>query len=178
MSSDASYLSFLNKANASEPLSASSTQQGAPSTSQASSRFDPTRTASVDAAPTPIATLLSSKQPHYTSDTDSPFEPFFLTYAGEGLPTGAEFGKCLSAGGKGNVEGEVEVEVMEVGEWDARGQYAEVVKAVGESCEGGEKSVKVYRLTVSGTRGVYFVVGREKGGKEMLVGMKVEAVES
>ena len=64
---------------------------------------------------------------------------------------------------------------METGEWDPRDQYGEVVTAVEKAGDGG--GVKVYRLEVSGTRSVYFVVTlAEKGSK--LVGVKAESVES
>jgi hypothetical protein len=165
MSDDASYMSFLSKANANEPLSAA---QETNSTSQARSRFDPTSTGSASGAPESIANLLSSSQPHYVSETDAPFEPFFANYSGEKLPSGEEFAKSLGVSGKG------EIEVLSTGEWDPKGQYKEVVEAVEKA---GEGEVKVYRLEVSGTRSVYFVVTvAERGTK--LVGLKAESVES
>jgi hypothetical protein len=168
MADDASYMSFLSKANANEPLSA---VQETTSTSQARSKFDPTTTGSASGAPASISALLSSAQPHYVSETDSPFEPFFAPYSGESLPTAEEFAKSLgttTGGEKGKVE------AMETGQWDPRGQYKEVVEAVEKA---GEGKVGVYRLEVTGTRAVYFVVTvAEKGTK--LVGLKAESVES
>lgn len=59
--------------------------------------------------------------------------------------------------------------------WDARGQYKDVVSAVKDA--GGNGKVGVYRLEVSGTRVVYFVVTVvEAEGK--VVGVKAESVES
>jgi hypothetical protein len=165
MSSDAQYESFLNKAN--EPLSA--TQKESVSTSSSKGKFDPTISSSLDAAPPSIAKLLSSSSgpPTLTSETDAEFEPFFAAYSGEKLPSAAEFGKV--AGGKG------EVSEVKLADWNSRGKYDEVVKAVEGAGDGG--NVKVYRLEVSSTRAVYFVVTLgEKGAK--IVGVKAESVES
>lgn len=171
MADDASYQSFLSKAN--EPLS--SQQQESTSTSSSRNKFDPTKTAGLDAAPEPIAKLLSggAAAPTYTSDTDAEFEPFFASYSGKSLPSAEGFAKSL-----GGAAAKGQVEVLSVEEWDRRGEYKEVVEAVRDSGDGGDgEEVKVYRLEVSSTRAVYFVVTLgERGGK--LVGVKVESVES
>lgn len=165
MADDASYMSFLNKANANEPLSAA---QGTTSTSQARSKFDPTSTGSASGAPEPIAKLLSSKQPHYTSETDSPFEPFFASYSGSSLPPASSFSKSLGNAGSGAIE------ELTLDDFDPKGQYKEVVDAVKAA---GNDEVKVYRLEVSSTRSVYFIVTLAEGGAK-LVGLKAESVES
>lgn len=165
MADDASYMDFLNKANAREPLSA--TQQTT-STSQAQSKFDPTSTASASAAPKPVGDLLASKQPHYTSETDAPFEPFFASYSGSALPSGAEFLKSLGIKEGGSVD------EMTTQDFDPRGQYKEVIDAVKAA---GDGTVKVYRLEVSSTRSVYFIVTLAQDNTK-LVGLKAESVES
>ena len=68
---------------------------------------------------------------------------------------------------------------MSVKEWDARGEYGEVVEAVRQAGEkGGE--VKVFQVMGKGARVEYYVmsvVGGKEGGRK-LVGVKMEAVES
>jgi hypothetical protein len=163
MSDDASYSAFLSKAN--EPPSTTTT-----STSQQKSRFDPTSTPT-SGTPGPIATLLSSS-PSYVSETDSPFHPFFASYSGNSLPSAGDFAKCA-----GNGVDAANVERLSVEEFDPRGEYKEVVEAVRAAGREGKGDVGVYRLEVSSTRIVYFVVTLEgKGGK--IVGVKVESVES
>jgi len=66
------------------------------------------------------------------------------------------------------------VQKMSTSQWDQRGSYSDVVKAVGEAAEGGP--VEVYRVgQEDGVRVIYYVVGYTKG---KLVGVKVKAVES
>lgn len=163
MADDASYMSFLNKAN--EPLSSA---QQTTSTSQASSKFDPTSTESASAAPKPISDLLASKEPHYTSETDAPFEPFFTSHSGGSFPSAAEFLKSLGIDKSGKVD------ELTTQDFDPRGQYKEVIDAVKAA---GDGQVKVYRLEVSRTRAVYFIATLAEGGTK-LVGLKAESVES
>ena len=85
----------------------------------------------------------------------------------------SDFEKCLD----GKADGKVEE--MSVKEWDARGEYGEVVEAVRQAGEeGGE--VKVFQVKGKGARMEYYVmsvVGGKEGGRK-LVGVKTEAVES
>lgn len=164
MADDASYMSFLNKANAEEPSSAA---QGTASTSHVRSTFDPTSTGSASAAPKPIANLLTAKEPHYTSETDAPFEPFFAPYSGSVLPSATDFLKSLGVKGAG-------IDELTTHDFDPRGQYKEVVDAVKSA---GDGDVKVYRLEFSSTRAVYFIITLAEGGTK-LVGLKAESVES
>ncbi|ETN45064.1 uncharacterized protein HMPREF1541_09940 [Cyphellophora europaea CBS 101466] len=165
MADDTSYMSFLNKANAYEPKSA---VQETTSTSQGRSKFDPTSTGSASAAPKAIAELLSSTQPHYTSETDAPFEPFFAPYSGKSLPSAADFVKSLGTTGSSDIE------ELTADDFNPKGQYSNVIDAVKAS---GDGNIKVYRLEVSSTRAVYFIVTLAEG-ESKLVGLKVESVES
>lgn len=62
---------------------------------------------------------------------------------------------------------------MDIGEWDPRGQYKDVVDATREVAKGSD--VRVYRVEREGSRVEYWVIGID-GGK--LVGVKTLAVES
>ncbi len=62
---------------------------------------------------------------------------------------------------------------MDIGEWDAQGQYKEIVHAVREAGKGSD--VRVYRISLGGSRVEYWVVAVESGH---LVGAKALAVES
>jgi hypothetical protein len=177
MSDDASYSAFLTKAN--EPLSSPQQQtQTSTSTSQTKTRFDPTSTPTTAATPKPIATLLSDSRPTYTSETDAAFEPFFASYSGTSLPSADDFAKAAGLKGGESTTSTTNVEKLNVKAFDPRGQYAEVIEAVKAAGDGdGDGNVGVYRLEVSSTRIVYFVVTlADKGSK--LVGVKVESVES
>lgn len=66
-----------------------------------------------------------------------------------------------------------EVSIIDIGEWDPRGQYKDVVGAVKEASKGSD--VRVYRIVRGGTRVEYWVVGIEDG---KLVGVKALAIES
>lgn len=72
---------------------------------------------------------------------------------------------------------EAEVSIMDVAEWDATGQYKDVVEATRRASQGSD--VRVYRVGTGGVRAEYWVVGvlkKGKGGK--MVGAKALAVES
>jgi hypothetical protein len=167
MADDASYDAFLNKAN--EPLSAQT--QSSNSTSQSHSKYDPT--SSTSSVPKPIASLLSSAQPTYTSDTDSPFEPVFFSYSGDTLPSALEFKRCLSKSHSSNRE----VEQLSVEDFDPREEYKDVIGAVGQAGSEGKADVKVYRVEVSKTRVEYYILAVAEGGRK-LVGVVAKAVES
>lgn len=112
----------------------------------------------------------------YTSDTDEPFEPVVLNYAGTDLPSGGELARCV---GLKSEDGD-EVEELSVAEFDARGQYGVVVEKVKEAGKekGGTGEVRAYRVPRGKTRCEYYVltVMREGGGG--LVGVRARAVES
>ena len=142
MSDDASYESFLDKANAD---TSASKQSSKPATTTKS-----TPATASSAADVPPA--LHKMNATYTSDTDAAFEAVSL--AEDAFKDG-------------------EAEEMSVQEWDPRGKYAEVVRAVEGVVEGGQ--VKVYRVEKGRTRVEYYVLG-VKGGR--LVGVLARAVES
>jgi hypothetical protein len=156
MADDQSYNTFLTKAN--KDPSANSSQHK--STSRAKSKFDPT-TAQASSVPSPLQNLDTT----YTSDSDEPFEPILLDYAGHELPDAAQFAKCVK-------REEAEVELLEVGDFDPRGQYENII---GKVKEAGDGDCAVFRVEVSKTRAEYYVVSV---GERKLVGVRARAVES
>ncbi|OAL39114.1 hypothetical protein AYO20_01432 [Fonsecaea nubica] len=166
MSDDSSYLSFLEKANANPK--AGQTLAESESTSQQRSRLDPTSSSS-DALP---ASLKALPDVTYTSETDSPFEPVLFNYSGSELPKPEEFVNCLTPTKSG--DGGPVVEELNVGDFDPRGQYGEVVQRV-EQAGKGKAGVKVYRVEMSKTRVDYYIL---TVGERMLVGVVTKAVES
>lgn len=98
----------------------------------------------------------------------------FLSYASHKLPDVQQFRDVLGAKGQG---GEMEIEVLSVGEWDRQGSYGDVigkVEQVGRG-EGGDGKVGVYRVGSGGTRVEYYVL---TVGERKLVGVVTRAVES
>lgn len=158
MSDDASYTAFLNKANE-DPKAGTSE-----STSQTKNKFDPTSTN--ESLPSSLQSLPDTLT--YTSDTDSPFEAVILNYAGEELPSQAEFKKALGARG-----GQGDIEELSVQEFDPRGQYDEIINRVKEA--GSGKGVRVFRVELGTTRVEYYIV---TVGEKKLVGLYTKAVES
>ncbi|OCT47981.1 hypothetical protein CLCR_04393 [Cladophialophora carrionii] len=169
MSDDASYMSFLNKANADPKSGQGSTMAESESTSQRRSSFDPTSSSSSDALP---ATLKSLPDITYTSDTDSPFEPVLFNYSGSGLPSASEFNTVLRHAHKG--KGVVEVEELSVGDFDPRDEYKEIIQRV-EQAGKEKKGVKVFRVQASSTRVEYYIL---TVGERNLIGVVTKAVES
>jgi len=151
MSDDASYASFLDKANQDTggPAQNSQAESG-----QASSR----KSAEVPPA-------LQTVNAYYTSDTDEPFEPIALDYNGSSLPDAKVFGEVV-AGQSSSVE------EMSVEEWDPSGQYGEVVEKVKSASNG---TVKIFRVARGKTRAEYYIIAMKDG---RLVGMMARAVES
>ncbi|EXJ77181.1 hypothetical protein A1O3_10339 [Capronia epimyces CBS 606.96] len=164
MADDASYAAFLDKANA-DPKAG---HEQSESTSQARTKFDPTTTSQLEALP---ASLKSLPEVTYTSDTDAPFEPITLNYAGSKLPSVAEFEKSL--GLKGKVTGSVEELTTE--EFDPRGEYREIIERVAQAAKGKDVGVKLFRVEISQTRAEYYIL---TVGDRALVGVVVKAVES
>jgi hypothetical protein len=62
---------------------------------------------------------------------------------------------------------------MDIGEWDPRGEYKDVVEAVREVGKGND--VRVYRIGRDGARFEYWVVTLVDG---KLIGVKALAIES
>lgn len=164
MSDDASYMSFLNRANADPKAGQGSTMSESESTSQRQSNIDPT---SSDALP---ASLKSLPDVTYTSDTDSPFEPVLFNYSGSGLPSSKEFKQVLSHAHKKIGE----VEELSIQDFDPRGEYKDIIQKV-EQAGKGNKTPKVFRVETSSTRAEYYVL---TVGDRMLIGVVAKAVES
>ena len=176
MADDASYNTFLTRANQ-DPNSGGQVDQSS-STSQARSKFDPSSTQSSDSA---VPASLRNIETPYVSETDSEFEPVFLSYASDGLPSLDQFKQVLGAKG----ENAGSIEELSVKEWDPKGQYNEVVERVssagseqrgkrGAGKADSEEGVKVFRVE-SGTRVEYYVV---TVGERCLLGVVAKAVES
>jgi hypothetical protein len=70
-----------------------------------------------------------------------------------------------------------DIEIQDPSDWDAQGEYGDIVDAVVNAVKGAD--VRVYRVPRDGTRTEYFVVGCEGSGKNArLVGVKALSVES
>ncbi|KIW62227.1 hypothetical protein PV04_10422 [Phialophora macrospora] len=169
MSDDAAYMSFLDKANADPRSGQGSTMAESESTSQRRSSFDPTSSSSSDALP---ASLKSLPDITFTSDTDSPFEPVLFNFSGSELPSASEFSTVLSHAHMGKPG--VEVEELNVGDFDPRDEYKEIIQRV-EQAGKGETGVKVFRVQASSTRAVYYIL---TVGEKKLIGVATRAVES
>lgn len=178
MADDASYNTFLTRANQ-DPMSGhhqADTERS--STSQARGEFDPSSTSSASSAiPAPLRNISAT----FVSETDSDFEPVFFSYASDALPNVDEFTKVL--GVKGANTGKVEI--LSVRDWDPKGQYQDIVERVkqageharGKRGESTDEGAKVFRVEVdeSGTRVEYYILSV---GDRSLVGVVAKAVES
>ena len=153
MGADEDYEAFLNKAN--EDASGASASS-APSTKKASTKA--VNTSSVPAS-------LQNVDAFYTTDSDEPFEPVSLKYDGKKVPTAKQLGELI-----GKEEG---VESISRKEFEAGGEYGEVVEAVEKASSG---KIGFYRVELGGTRSEVWVVGVD--GEGSLVGLKAVAILS
>jgi hypothetical protein len=164
MSDDASYSSFLDKANQDtgvSPLNSGPKSAQAPNPKSYSSSNVPSALQNVKAT--------------YTSDTDSPFEAVSFDYDGTELPSAQEFEKLVARESKDN--GPARVEELSVEEFDPRGEYDDLVKKVEGLVE--HRKVKVYRVGRGKTRAEYFIVGLASGKEgRRILGVRAEAVET
>ena len=76
---------------------------------------------------------------------------------------------------------QADIEIMDIVQWDSKGQYKDVVEACRKAAMGGD--VRVYKVKLGGPRVEYWIVGvegqsKEKGKEGRLVGVKALAVES
>ena len=69
-----------------------------------------------------------------------------------------------------------EIEILDISQWDERGEYKSIVDAIRDATGGGD--VRVYRVPRDATRVEYWVVGVEEGEEGRLVGAKALGVES
>ncbi|KAL8669281.1 MAG: hypothetical protein Q9168_006122 [Polycauliona sp. 1 TL-2023] len=151
MSSDDAYSSFLDQAN--QDIGASKNSASA-------------KTTTTKAVDTEVPVGLQGIEQYYTSEADEPFEPVSLQWNGENMPSENEFCDLIGH--------DSEVTTMTPKEFDAQGQYKEVLQAVENA---GDRKSRIFRVGHGKTRVEYYVVGldREKG---RVVGMKAKAVES
>ncbi|TVY42363.1 Uncharacterized protein LSUB1_G001493 [Lachnellula subtilissima] len=157
MASDEDYASFLDKANE-DPSAGTAKSQGKGKVELKAVDTD---------VPAPLTK--ATKDAFYVSDADEPFEPVALKFSGKTLPTEVTFAKLVH---HPNPE-DAEVSIMDIGEWDPRGEYKALVHATRDASKGSD--VRVYRIAGEGARVEYWVVGIQ-GGR--LVGVKALAVES
>jgi hypothetical protein len=161
MSDDASYASFLDKANQD---TGGASLNYLPKSAQAFNLRSAGTSSNIPSA-------LQNISATYTSDTDSPFEPVSFEYEGTELPSPQEFEKLI-AKASGNSR-PARAEELNVSEFDPREEYRDVVRKVEEVVDRGE--VKIFRVTRGETRAEYYLVGL--GGGRVL-GIRTEAVES
>jgi hypothetical protein len=161
MSDDASYASFLDKAN--QDTGVSPLNSG-PKSAQA---LNPRSAGTSSNIPSAIQNISTT----YTSDTDSPFEPVSFEYESTELPSSQVFEKLVAKASGNN--GPARAEELSVSEFDPRGEYRGVVKEVEGVVDGAE--LKVFRVERGKTRVEYYLVGL-RGGR--LLGVRAEAVES
>src|SRR4051794_274935 len=131
MSDDASYSSFLDKANQEtgvSPLNSGPKSAQAPNPKSYSSSNVPSALQNVNVT--------------YTSDTDSPFEAVSFEYDGAELPSAQEFEKLVAKESTDN--GPARAEELTVKDFDPKGEYDDLVKKVEGLVE--HKKVKVYRV--------------------------------
>jgi hypothetical protein len=73
------------------------------------------------------------------------------------------------------IKHKAEVSIANTNEWDPRGDYVYIVRAVQEAAGAGE--AKVYRVHHGRTRAEYYIVSLDSEGSR-IVGLKAKAVES
>ena len=156
MASDEDYQAFLDKAGADrEPQQ--STQSKTPANTQSK-----VNTQSLPAA------LQNVQQHTYVSDADEAFEPVSLTRE-KGHSGSLEVKEVAHlAGAK-----ETAVEKISMDDFDPRGQYKEVIKAVEQASKG---EVTAWKVGQSSTRVEYWLLGLSGDGH--VVGARAKAVES
>ncbi|ESZ94443.1 hypothetical protein SBOR_5161 [Sclerotinia borealis F-4128] len=163
MASDEDYMAFLNKANE-DPGAGTSTTAGNYRKKAEYKTMD-------DEVDVPAVLVRATKDAWYISDADEPFVVVALKNEGKGLPDEETFAKLIEH--PSPADAAEEIQILDIGDWDPRGEYRDIVKAVREACKGGD--VRVYRVPGEGSRVEYWVVGVEG---ERLVGAKALGVES
>lgn len=162
--SDETYSAFLNKYS-SAPTASSTNLVEEEDQSKFFSAI-PTKLLKTPSKSDTLHTLTTEKnKSYYSSETDLPFLPVFIEYAGKELPSAEAFADAVS------VDGEL-VERMDVKDWDPKGQYKGVVELVQKGTKG---DAVVYKVLGEGSRVGYFVLGLVEMGLE---GVRVGAVES
>ncbi|KAF3799637.1 hypothetical protein GCG54_00002341 [Colletotrichum gloeosporioides] len=111
----------------------------------------------------------------YVSDADEPFVGVALAWDedGKGLPDEVEFAQLIQHPDPENAD----VELQDPVDWDANGDYKDIIEAVRKAGKGND--VRVYVVPKGGVRTEYWLVTTEGKGKEAkLVGVKALSVES
>ncbi|KAK2735311.1 hypothetical protein CKAH01_01692 [Colletotrichum kahawae] len=111
----------------------------------------------------------------YVSDADEPFVGVALVWdeGSKGLPDEVEFAQLIQHPNPENAD----VELQDPVDWDANGDYKDIIEAVRKAGKGND--VRVYVVPKGGVRTEYWLVtteGKGKGAK--LVGVKALSVES
>ncbi|KAI8157991.1 hypothetical protein K4K54_008300 [Colletotrichum sp. SAR 10_86] len=111
----------------------------------------------------------------YVSDADEPFVGVALSWdeGGKGLPDEVEFAQLIQHPDPENAD----VELQDPVDWDANGDYKDIIEAVRKAGKGND--VRVYVVPKGGVRTEYWLVTTDGKGKEAkLVGVKALSVES
>jgi hypothetical protein len=164
MADDASYMAFLQKANDNTTAVSSTSSQ---------------RTASLDepeASKHPFLPLLNNKLANISSrtfitETDSDFHAVFISSSSlaswsddtDAFPSAVDL--------EGQVDGGRKGKKLSIMEWDPRGEYTAVVKAVKDITK--RNAVQVYSVQGKGGRFEVFVLAKMDDG---LVGVKAKGV--
>ncbi|KAI9799233.1 MAG: hypothetical protein M1833_004111 [Piccolia ochrophora] len=151
MSSDDAYASFLDKAN-------QDTSSGKATAASSA--------AATNAINTDVPSALQKVDQYYTSEADEPFEPVSLQWNEPSLPDEEKF--------KDLVSHKSDVTLVDVKDFDAHGQYSDVIKAVKAAAS---KDIRIYKLHHGKTRAEYYIVALDEKGSR-IVGLKAKAVET
>ena len=164
MADDASYAAFLQRANNPPSIPSSSTQ------TTASSLDEPITTKH------PFLPLLNNRLANlstktFVTETDSDFYATFIPSSS--LPSWSESTDKFPVAEdlEGQVNGGRNAEKMSVEEWDSRGEYAAIIKAVKDITK--RKEVQVYTVQGRGGRFEVFILAKMEDG---LVGVKAKGV--
>jgi hypothetical protein len=174
MASDEDYMAFLNKANE-DPSKGYNTTSAAAATGAGSGKI---QLKTVDAGvevPRELKAATDKEEWVYISDADEPFVAVSLRLEGSTLPDEETFANLINHPDGKNAE----VEILDPVQWDKEGRYNDILSAIRKACKGGD--VRVYKVSLGGTRVEYWVVGvdgKDKGEQPRLVGVKALAVES
>jgi len=166
MASDEDYAKFLDKANEDPSKGVAKSQKSHPSNVQLKT---------VDkgvAVPKNIKAKTDKEEWIYVTDSDEPFVGVALKLEEPHLPDEVSFAQLINYPFPEIAQ--KEITIHDPTEWDRNGQYAEIVDATREACQGND--VRVYRVPRGRSKVEYWLVGVDEEG--MLVGVKALGVES
>jgi len=133
MSSDEAYSAFLNKA--SDQQNRVRATRGKVEEEEEEPRFFP-----------------ALQNRFYSTESDEPFEEFRVSYDGQDVPDVRAFGELVQMKG---------LQGLEVAEWDARGEYQDVVDAVKATVD--QQQIRCFEASAGKSTVRYWIVGRRKG---------------